>query len=111
VRDLGAALGDTGRIAPTRSDPATFERTRFILDVRNGFVAFDYHGWHQELLRDRITPEDLGWASYLLSQLTDRQWDDAFRAGGYPRDQASRFIAALHARIAQGREVGGDDWP
>jgi hypothetical protein len=111
VRDLGTALGSTGRIAPTRGDPEIFERSRFLLDVRNGFVAFDYRGWHQELVRDRITPEDVGWASAQLSQLTDRQWDDAFRAGGYPRDVAGRFIAALHARIEKGREIGGDDWP
>src|SRR6185436_10628313 len=83
VRDIGTALGNTGRLAPTRGDPDVFARQPFILDVRNGFVTFNYHGWHQELVRDRITPDDVEWASGLVSQLSDRQWRDAFRAGGF----------------------------
>lgn len=110
VRDLGTALGSTGRLAPRRGDPDAFERRRFILDITNGFVRFDYHGWHQELVRDRITPEDVGYASDLLSQISDRQWRDAFRAGGYAPAAADRFIRTLEANIAQGQQVGGDDW-
>jgi hypothetical protein len=111
VRDLGTALGDTGRFAPNRGDPEMFERCGFIRGVRNGFVEFDYHGWHQELLTDRITPDDVGWASYLLSRLSDRQWHDAFRAGGYSPAVADRFIRKLHAKIAEGQQIAGDDWP
>src|SRR5688572_5140584 len=51
VRDLGSALGSTGRFAPVRGNPDVFARQRFITGVRNGFVAFEYRGWHQELLR------------------------------------------------------------
>jgi hypothetical protein len=111
TRDLGTALGDTGRFAPNRGDPDIFERSRFILGLINGFVEFDYHGWHQELVRERITPEDVGWASWLLAGLTDRQWRDAFRAGGFAPDTADRFIRTLHARIAEGQQIAGDDWP
>lgn len=110
VRDLGTALGETGRIAPARGHPDAFARSRFILDVRNGFVRFDYHGFHQELLRDRITPDDVGWTMALLGELTDAQWRDAFRAGGYPPEVAGRFIDKLQANIALGRRIGGDDW-
>ena len=56
VRDLGTALGETGRLTPKRSDPDLFERLRFINGVNDGYVEFNYHGWHQELLRHRITP-------------------------------------------------------
>lgn len=111
VRDLGTALGDTGRLAPTRSNPDVFARQPFIVGVRDGFVEFEYHGWHQDLVQRRITPDDVGWASYLLSQLGDRQWRDAFRAAGYTPAVADRFIGTLAARIAKGRQVGGDDWP
>jgi hypothetical protein len=57
-----------------------------------GVVEFDYHGWHQELVRDRTAPDDLVWASDLLGRLSDRQWADAFRAGGYTGDAAGPFI-------------------
>ena len=108
VRDLGAALGETGRFAPDRNNIDVFERQRFVLDIRRGFVAFDYHGFHQELVRDRITPDDVRWAGELLARLHPRQWSDAFRAAGYPPGVADRFIRKMHATIDQARRIGGD---
>ena len=105
VRDLGAALGETGRFAPFRNDPELFERQRFILDVRNGFVTFDYHGFHGELFRDRITADDVRWACDLLNGLDKQQWSDAFRAAGYQPAVADRFIRKLRATIAEGLQV------
>jgi hypothetical protein len=105
VRDLGTALGETGRLAPRRNDPSLFERNRFITGVTDGFVTFDYHGWHQELLHRRITPEDVAWACALVGGLTDAQWRDAFRAGGYEPDVADRFIRQIHQRIAAGTRL------
>jgi hypothetical protein len=104
VRDLGTALGETGKVAPQRGDPELFEREPFITGIKDGFVTFSYHGWHQELFR-RITPEDVVWASDLLGRLSDRQWADAFRAGGYRPALSSRFIARLHQKIAEGRRL------
>jgi hypothetical protein len=106
VRDLGTALGETGRLKPKRSDPDLFERQVFVSGVRNGFVEFSYHGWHQELFKHRIAPRDVRWAADLLAQLADDQWSDAFRAGGYDRAVASRFIRRLHQKIADGRKLG-----
>src|SRR5262249_34404982 len=108
VRDLGGALGETGRLSPRRNDLDRFERLRFINGVKNGFVDFNYHGKHEELIRGRIAPEDVRWASDLLAGLTQRQWQDAFQAGGYPQDVAERFIRTLRARIAQGQQIGAD---
>jgi hypothetical protein len=47
----------------------------------------------------------------MLSQLTDRQWNDAFRAGGYDSATADRFVRKLKINIAEARAAGGDDWP
>lgn len=105
VRDLGTALGETGRLAPARGDVDLFARTRFIANVHGAFVNFAYHGWHQELVRDRIRRVDAAWASDLLGRLSDNQWTDAFRAGGYDPAIAARFIRALQDRIAEGRRV------
>lgn len=105
VRDLGTALGETGRLAPLRGNPDIFEREPFITGVKDGFVQFNYHGWHQELFK-RISPDDVVWASELLGQLSDRQWSDAFRAGGFEPAIADRFIRRLHQKIAEGRRFG-----
>lgn len=98
VRDLGTALGETGPLAP------------FVLHVDKGFLEFGYRGRHQELVRGRITTEDAGWAGDWISRLSDRQWRDAFRAGGYAPEAANRFIARLQTNIAEARRLGGDDW-
>jgi hypothetical protein len=106
VRDLGTALGETGRLAPRRGDPDLFEGNPFINGVKDGFVEFNYHGWHQELLRHRITPEDVHWASDLLAGLSTQQWRDAFRAGGYEPAAAERFIRRILEKVADGERVG-----
>jgi len=105
VRDLGTGLGETSRLGRQRGDPDIFEREGFITGVKGGFVRFNYHGWHQELFK-RISPEDVAWASALLGGLSDRQWHDALRAGGFEPPVANRFIARLHQKIAEGRRVG-----
>jgi len=48
----------------------------------------------------------VAWASTLLGRLSDKQWADAFRAGGYDPDDASRFIKKLKEKIEQGRSLG-----
>jgi hypothetical protein len=105
VRDLGTALGDTSRFDPQRGDPRVFERQRVFNGIRNGFVDFHFHGWHQQIVRQRITPADVGWATDLLSRLTAEQWSDAFRAGGYADETAARFTRKLRADIAEGRTL------
>jgi hypothetical protein len=105
VRDLGTALGETGRLDPKRNDPDIFERHKFISGVHDGFVEFSYHGWHRELYRNRVMPDDVKWACDLTAQLTDRQWADAFTTAGYEPEVAARFIAALKARIDEGRHI------
>jgi hypothetical protein len=106
VRDVGAALGDTHRISPRKGHPEAFERHLFIRGVTNGHVNFAYNGWYQNFVRERITPEDVNWASSLLAQLTDRQWQDAFRAGGYEPAVANRFIRKLREKVEQGQALG-----
>ena len=105
VRDIGTALGETGKLDPQRNNPDLFEHHAFITGVKDGFVEFSYHGWHQELLKDRITVADVKWACNQLARLSDEQWSDAFRAGGYTPEVAGRFIRSLKAKIEQGRRL------
>ena len=105
VRDIGSALGDTNGLSARKNHAESFERHPFILDVRNGYVEFKSHGWYRALVEERITPDDVVWASNLLSRLSDRQWRDAFRAGGYEPQAADRFIRKLRDKVRQGQEV------
>ena len=105
-RDVGAALGDINAFAPFKDNPAAFERTPFVLGVTNGHVDFAYKGLYKNLVRERITPQEVAWASNLLGQLSEKQWQDAFRAGGYEADEANRFIRKLRAKIDEGRALG-----
>jgi hypothetical protein len=104
-RDLGAALGDFHPVSPRKNHPESFERVPFILGTENGHVKFAYSGLYKNLVRDRITPEEVAWASELLGRLSEKQWQDAFRAGGYEPAVANRFIAKLREKIAQGRAL------
>lgn len=105
TRDVGSALGDTNRFAPRKNHADSFEKMPFILGVTNGYVDFAYNGWYKNLVRDRITPADVAWASNLLGSLSDQQMRDAFRAAGYEPDVAARFIARLREKIQQGRSL------
>jgi hypothetical protein len=105
ARDVGSALGDTNRIAPRKNHVESFEKMPFILGVNNGFVDFAYTGWYTNLVRERITPEDVAWACNLLGQLSDQQMQDAFRAAHFEPDIAKRFIAKLREKIQQGRSL------
>ena len=63
----------------------------------NGRVKLDWRGRHDALLDD-ITPADVRWICSRLDALTDAQWQDAFRAGGYSTSNcADRFIRRLEA--------------
>jgi hypothetical protein len=107
VRDLGTSLGEIGRFNPTPNNPAQFDNKPFIVGVRNGFVDFGYHAVHASLVRERITPDDVRWASGLLSGLTDRQWHDIFRTAGYGAGDAERFIRRVTQKIEEGTRIGG----
>jgi hypothetical protein len=107
VRDLGSALGTTSRLRPARGDADQFAAVPFLAGSDGGYVRFGYTGWHERLVRDRITPDDVRWASGLLARLTDAQWRDAFRAGGYDTAAAGKFIRRLREKIAEGLAIPG----
>jgi hypothetical protein len=101
ARDLGQSFGRTGVINAPRGDIEVFEQTPFIKGVVNGKVRFDWRGRHG-ILVSRMTPADVQWTCTRLSKLTDHQWADAFRAGGYAPQIADRFIRRLKQKIQEG---------
>jgi len=101
ARDLGQTFGRTGRLDPPRGDIDVFEQTPFIHGVAGGDVQLEYTGRHRNLF-ERLTVDDVHWICTRLAGLTDEQWADAFRAGGYQSPIASRFIRRLKTKIAEG---------
>ena len=101
ARDLGHTFGRTGGLAAPRGDVRVFEETPFIRGVADGKVRFEYRGRHRALLAN-ITPADVRWICERLDRLTDRQWQDAFRAGGFGADTSERFIRRMKQKIAEG---------
>ena len=107
ARDLGQTFGRTGVMDAPRGDPEVFEQTPFILGVENGRVRLDYRGRHKALFAD-IRPADVRWICERLDTLTDRQWQDAFRAGGIQPQAAERFIRRMKQKIAEGLALGDE---
>jgi hypothetical protein len=117
VRDLGASLGKTtyprilkwfrlrGFGQGTRNDLPGFESQGFItgLDGRRR-PRFDYRGIYRDVI-ETVTIADIRWACDLLDRLTDTQWRDAFRAGGYSAEETKRYVAKIEAKIAQGLQM------
>jgi hypothetical protein len=42
-----------------------------------------------------------------LDRLSDAQWRDAFRAGGYDDEQTTWFVAKIKNKIDEGRRLVG----
>jgi hypothetical protein len=115
VRDLGASFGKytyptilklfrlRGFGQGTRNDLPGFEEQGFIkrVDLEKSDVDFDYRGIYKDVISS-VKPEDVRWASERMSRLSDAQWRDAFRAGGYNPADSGRYVAKLKEKIAQG---------
>jgi hypothetical protein len=113
VRDVGASLGKTtyprilkwfrlrGFGQGTRNDLRGFEEAGFIKRVDGTRIDFDYRGIYRDVI-DSVTPADVRWTAGLMTRLSDRQWDDAFRAAGYTPEERRRYIAKIKEKIGQG---------
>jgi hypothetical protein len=101
VRDVGHSFGETGKFRASRNDIVEFETEAFTKGVEDGRVKFNWSGFHKELVT-HLTPADVHWTCERLNRLTDKQWQDAFRAGGYDSALADRYIRRFKQKIAEG---------
>ncbi|MFL6228642.1 MAG: hypothetical protein ACJ741_07660 [Pyrinomonadaceae bacterium] len=107
ISDLGATFGKTGglpvfwRITRSRNDPAGFSHDRFIEGVRDdGRVNFEFEGKNTGLFND-VRVEDARWIGGLLSQLSDLQLVNIFRAANYTPEEIRTLRSAVRGRIRQ----------
>jgi hypothetical protein len=116
VRDLGGSLGKARQPRFLRWLPFMryqqgstntlddFEAQGFITRAHGEQFDFEYRGIDGALVHV-ITLEDLRWTCALLSRLSERQWSDAFRAGGYTGDQGARYVRKIRQKIAEAERV------
>lgn len=120
VTDLGTAFGASGdrwTEAQSKNNLKAYRSAKFITKVTPKYVDFGFpryppflyifdlpHFVRQVRLRwigNHVPREDAKWVGSLLGQLTTRQIEEAFQAGGYSPAEATAFAAAVQARIAE----------
>jgi hypothetical protein len=101
VVDTGHSFARSTNTEPTGGDVAVFEKRRFVVSAADGVVALNIQGKHRGLF-DRMPAEHVAWVCERLQRLTEQQWRDAFRAGGYEPATAGRFVAKMKAMAAEG---------
>lgn len=108
ISDLGVSFGKTGSnslplfwwIGRSRNNPSHYANSRFITGTKNGRVKVHYNGKNRSRMKD-FTTSDARWLADHLTQLSDSQIRDAFRAANYSRSEIDQLTRAVRSRITQ----------
>ncbi len=117
VTDLGGTFGKTGdAITRTKGKPQDYQDSKFIAKVTPGFVdfvldsrpqflgVFDPANYRERTRMEQITRHiplaDVKWLSARVSQLTEAQIRDVFRAAGFDTADIETLTMTLRRRIA-----------
>ena len=115
ISDLGVAFGKTGsnglplfwRIGRSRNNPADYAHATFVSGVKNNKVKVVFNGKNRSRMKN-FTTADARWLADLLTQLSDRQIRDAFRAANYPQRDTDLLTRAVRSRIRQLDQAGSN---
>jgi hypothetical protein len=104
VKDIGGALGGhkalLGSIrSATKDDLDRFEKTGFVKGYDGQRARLDYKGRYYHNLYDQHDVSDIQWVRDRLGRLTESQWNDAFRAGGYSPEETARFVSKIQNKL------------
>jgi hypothetical protein len=103
ISDLGATFGHASttpifwRITRSRNNPKNYAKSDFLEKVKGNRVVLHFGGKNRGLMKD-ITVNDALWLASLLSQLSDQQVRDAFRAANYTPEQVNVLARVVRAR-------------
>ncbi len=106
ISDLGSSFGKLpvsskfllNRIGRNVNEPVDYVKTDFVKGTDSGFIDFAYKGKAVGLF-DEIPVEHGRWLAGLLSRLSDKQLNDAFRAANYTPAQRRILVAEVRGRI------------
>jgi hypothetical protein len=113
VGDLGATFGGTGWLTHSKDDLADFEEEPLVRGVDGDHVDLALRvGYAREQgLDEDVRVGDVLWLVERLQQLTDEQWLDAFRAGGYSESESAAFVGRLQEKVREGLRLAGPSPP
>lgn len=103
ISDLGATFGHASTtpifwaITRSRNNPVKYAKSNFFEKVKGDRVVLHFGGKNRGLMKD-LTVQDAQWIASLLSQLSDRQLRDAFRAANYRPDQINLLASTVRER-------------
>lgn len=103
ISDLGATFGHASgtplfwRFTRSRNNPGNYAKSKFFEKVKGNRVQLHFGGKNRGLLKD-ISLDDAIWMGTLLSQLSDQQIRDAFRAANYTPAQINLLVRTVRAR-------------
>ena len=101
LSDLGATFGKTGSfLSRSRNAPKDYAKAKFVESVQGNVVKLSYSGKNKGLM-EGITVDDAKWIGGLLSKLSDKQIEDAFRAGNFTEEEVQTLSKAVRYRIIQ----------
>jgi hypothetical protein len=103
ISDLGATFGHASttpifwRLTRDRNNPVSYAKSNFFEKVKGDRVVLHFGGKNRGLMKN-ISIQDAQWVGSLLSQLSDSQIRDAFRAANYTPGQINLLAGEVHAR-------------
>ena len=103
ISDLGATFGHASttpiiwRITRSRNNPEKYVKSNFFEKVKGNRVVLHYGGKNRGLMND-IRVDDAQWIAALLSQLSDQQLRDAFRAANYSPGEVNLLASEVRER-------------
>ena len=103
ISDLGATFGHASttpmfwRFTRDRNNPASYAKSNFFEKVKGDRVVLHFGGKNRGLMKD-ISVQDAQWIGSLLSQLSDAQIRDAFRAANYTPGQINLLAGEVRER-------------
>jgi len=103
ISDLGATFGHASttplfwRFTRSRNNPAKLARSKFFEQVKGHRVVLHFGGKNSGLMKD-ITIDDAQWMASWLSQLSDAQLRDVFRAANYPPSEINLLALTVRER-------------
>lgn len=108
ISDLGATFGRLGnnnlpliyRFGRTISKPMDYSEAKLVNRVENGEVILAYKGKNRFIFQG-ISTGDAQWLASLLEQLSDKQIEDAFRAGNFSAPDRKTYRMEIRNRISE----------
>ncbi|MDD5541693.1 MAG: hypothetical protein PHX83_00800 [Acidobacteriia bacterium] len=101
VSDAGTAFGNTGGVASrSKSNPKGYANSKFVEKAEPDYVDFVQNGKMKEVTK-HIPRADAKWLGQRLSQLSEEQIQDCFRAAGYTPEEIAVYTQAVRKRIAE----------